>query len=221
MPGAWEYTNPEVLVATLTREMVATKWAMGYRSLQLPPSAACTVLSGAPFDHARNMACENLLNHKFTWLFFLDDDVVAPPDTFERLKSHNKDIISGIYYRRATPIVPVMLKYDDKGQSQWVTQWSPPNSVIEVDLVGAGCLLIHRRVIERMSRPWFEWQLGKVDPPPVPGEAPRPAKLSEDFAFCYKAKREFGFSIFVDTSVQCDHIGLGESVGGNFQPSHA
>ena len=242
MPGAWEIPRRDVLVATLTRELVATKWAMGYRALQLPGSAACTVLSGMPFDHARNMACESLLNNDFTWLFFLDDDVVAPPDIYGRLVSHGKDIISGLYYRRADPVVPVMLNFDDKGQAQSIKEWNPPNSLLEVDLVGAGCLLIHRRVIERMTKPWFEWELGK-EPPPNPckncgressvrEECPKasgkmhepsaviPPRLSEDFAFCRRAKRDFGFKIFVDTSVVCQHVGLGEAGVGGFIPSH-
>lgn len=218
MPGAWEAGRPGVLVATLTREMVATRWAKGYRDLQLPPASFTSFLSGMPFDHARNMACENMLNMNFTWLFFLDDDVVAPPDTIQRLINHGKDIVSGIYHRRALPIAPVMLRFDANDQAQWVNEY-PANTLIEVDLVGAGCLLIHRRVLERMSRPWFEWQLGKEDPKPEPG-VKVPSKLSEDFSFCRKAKREFGFGIYVDTSIQCEHIGLGHAhTGGTFMPS--
>jgi hypothetical protein len=220
-PGAWEFPRPNVLVATLTREMVATKWAVSYRNMQLPPNSNTSILSGMPFDHARNMACENMLAHGFTWLYFLDDDVCVPPDTIQRLINHGKDIVSGVYYRRAAPVHPVMLNFDGAGQAQWITQW-PANALIEADLVGAGCLLIHRRVIEAMKRPWFEWELGKVDAPIVEGEPPRPAKLSEDFRFCRSAKKDYGFKIFVDTSIQCEHIGLGESVqGGNFRPSHA
>jgi len=220
-PGAWEISRPSVLVATLTRELVATKWALGYKNLQMPAYSNISILSGMPFDHARNTACENMLSHGFEWLCFLDDDIVAPPDAIQRLINHRKDIVSGIYYRRAAPIVPVMLRYEGNNpQPQWITEWSPPNSLIEVDLVGAGILLIHRRVLERMTKPWFEWQLGKEDPPPTPGEPPRPAKLSEDFQFCRRAKQEFGFQIFVDTSIQCEHIGLGASAGGGFAPSH-
>jgi hypothetical protein len=220
MPGAWEIGRPSVLVATLTRELVSTKWAVGYRNLQLPPDAGTTIKSGAPFDTARNMACEDVLQHNFTWLFFLDDDVVTPPDAYHRLAAHGKDIISGLYYRRAEPIVPVMMKNNDKGQAVWITQWSPPRSLIEVDLVGAGCLLIHRRVLERMKPPWFEWQIGREDPKADPTKPPQ-NRLSEDFAFCQKAKREYGFSVFVDTSIECEHIGLAESVGGGLRPSHA
>lgn len=212
MPGAWEVQRPEVLVAILTRELVTMKWALGLRNVQLPAASAIVTKSGMPFDHARNTACEDALQHGFQWLFFLDDDVVPPPDVYARLARHDKDIVSGLYYRRAEPIAPVMMAYDSEGQAQWITQWSPPNSLIEADLVGAGCLLIHRRVLEQMPKPWFEWQLGRDD---------LQHKLSEDFAFCRRAKKDFGFSIHVDTSVACEHIGFGQSeLGGSFRPSH-
>jgi len=223
MSGFWEYPRAGVLVATLTREMTSAKWAKSFRHMQLPPMSEDTMISGVPFDHGRNMACETLLKHQFEWLFFLDDDVCIPPDCVPRLISHGRDVVSGLYYRRAEPVVPVMMRFVDPhhSQSQWITEW-PANQLVEADLVGAGCLLIHRRVIERVTHPWFDWQLGKPDPagPPQPGEPPRPSRLSEDFAFCRKAKYEFGFQIHVDTSVVCEHVGLGKAqVGGSFRPS--
>jgi hypothetical protein len=216
MPGAWELPTPNVYVSTLTREIVTTKWASSYRNMQLPPGSVCTFVAGMPFDHARNTACEAVLNNGFQWLFFLDDDVCIPPDTIHRLVAKNADIISGLYYRRAPPIVPVARVINEKKEVLWVESWNPPGATIEVDMVGAGCMLIHRRVLEKMSKPWFEWELSRPDPLPLA----RPAlRGSEDFAFCLRAKLH-GFKIYLDTSIQCQHIGLGESqIGGGFVPS--
>ncbi|MEM3097458.1 MAG: hypothetical protein QXU32_01895 [Nitrososphaerales archaeon] len=206
MPGAWEYQAPGVLMAILTRGIVPIRWAISYRSLKLPPFSKEIHLSGMPFDHARNVAVEYVIKGGFTWLFFLDDDVIAPPDTVERLISHNKDIISGLYYRRIEPIEPVMCK-ENAGR---ITKFNP-GEVLEVDMVGAGCLLIHRRVFERIPKPWFEWLLDRDD-------IPENQRASEDFAFCRKA-RQHGFRIYVDTSIQCHHAGYGRSeLGGHFRP---
>lgn len=216
MSGAWEFPAPQVLVATLTREFTTAKWAANYRAMQLPGNSVTTMLSGMPYDHARNTACENMLANNFTWLFFLDDDVCIPIDTVPRLIAHGKDIVSGMYMRRAPPIAPVALNFDGQGRAQWISSWQP-GALIEVDLVGAGCLLIHRRVLERMSRPWFDWELDRRDHPPHLGD-----RLSEDFAFCRKAKREFGFRIHVDTSIQCEHVGIGQAqmlAGPSFTPA--
>ena len=218
MNGAWESESPSVLVGILTREIVSMKWAMGFRNLMLPPSSGITVRSGAPYDVARNAICADALQHHFQWIFFVDDDVISPPDVYMRLVKHDLDIVSGLYYRRHEPICPVAMKTDDTGKHQWVTAWSPPNSMLEVDLVGAGCLLIHRRVLERMSPPWFEWQIGR-EPAQVSGAAPKRGALSEDFAFCVKAK-EAGFKVHLDTSIRCDHVGLGQATpDGDFRPS--
>jgi hypothetical protein len=214
MPGAWEQQRPEVMVAILTREIVTTKWAMGFRNLALPSTSGVSFRTGAPYDVMRNSACADALAAGFQAVMFLDDDVIPPPDTYYRLAQHKLDIVSGLYYRRQPPICPVAMAFDKDKKPQWVTQWNPPNSLVEVDLVGAGCLLIHRRVLERIPRPWFEWEIGK-EPQPQGRTA-----YSEDFAFCVHAKTH-GFKVHLDTSIQCEHVGLGQSSAsdGSFRPS--
>lgn len=209
MPGAWEREQPSVLVSILTRGVVPTKWAAHFRNMLLPATGQTNFISGMPFDHARNTAVETVLKHKFQWLLFIDDDVLFPADVFFRLSRHNLDIVSGLYFRRNEPLFPVMLKTDGT-QSSWVTKFTP-NSVLEVDMVGAGCLLINRKVLESIQKPWFEWLCDKDD-------LPQYEKVSEDFAFCRKAKRS-GFKIHVDTSVECMHAGYGRTdTNGTFKP---
>jgi len=216
MSGAWERESPSVLLAILTREIVTTKWAFGFRNLVLPSQSGVSFRSGAPFDVARNSACSDALAAGFQQIMFLDDDVIPPGDTFFRLAQHQKDIVSGLYYRRQEPICPVAMTLDPQGQAQWVTSWNPPNSLVEVDLVGAGCLLIHRRVLERIPPPWFVWEIGKSPDASTPKGG---GKMSEDFAFCMRAKQA-GFKVHLDTSIRCEHVGLGQSSGdGSFKPS--
>jgi hypothetical protein len=205
--GAWEVGPPQVLVAILTREQVATKWAQGFRDFQLPPQSAIVFLTGMPFDHARNAACQQVLQSNFTWLFFLDDDVIPPPDALFKLLSRGQDIISGLYYRRADPIMPVMLA-DTKPKPSFITNFQP-GSLIEADMVGAGCLLIHRRVLERVPPPKFEWTID-YDGVLTEKNYPESERRSEDFSFCSKCRR-LGFKIVVDTSVLCTHVGISRS----------
>jgi hypothetical protein len=218
MPGAWEEGGQKVLVAILTREVVTSGWAFGLRKMFVPPAGGVVSLYGMPYDHARNSACRSTLENGFTWLFFLDDDVIPPPDVIPRLISHGKDIVSGVYYRRNEPIVPCMQRLNKDGNPEWVTSFGWPG-LIEVDHVGAGCLLIHRRVLEKLqkpgnNRPWFEWLCDHED-------LPKMQKTSEDFTFCRRA-REAGYKINVDTAVHCVHAGNGRAVltqtGGVFTP---
>jgi len=207
MAGAWEIGGPSVFVGILTREMVTAAWANAYRNLQLPQHSAIGWYAGMPFDHARNNACQDALNGGFEWLFFLDDDIAAPSDTVLRLMQRKQDIISGLYYRRHDGVQPCMQAIG----GGWITE-VPFGQVIEVGLVGAGCLLIHRRVLETMKERWFEWLSDRKD-------LPENQRFSEDFAFCVRA-RQAGFKVLVDTTIHCKHLGIGQAeVGGRFIPA--
>lgn len=146
-----------------------------------------------------------------------NSDVIAPPDAILRLMAHNRPIVSGLYCRRSPPhAIPVMIR-----DGQWVTSFTP-GSLVEVDYVGAGCLLIHREVLEKLppSRPecgkrWFDW---KVD---MAGIGPPGENLSEDFVMCKNARDKLGIRTVVDTSVVCQHIGLGTATFQSFVPTHA
>lgn len=209
MSGAWEIQRPTVLTCILTRELVTTAWSKGFKELQIPNGGSYAFFSGMPFDHARNTAVERTLENGFEWCFFLDDDVIPPADAIIKLVGRGEDIISGLYYRRAEPIVPVMIT-ENGDERVWVTNFKQ-GDVLDVDMVGSGCLLIHRRVFEKVPKPWFEWLLDRYD-------IPEKRRCSEDFAFCRKTK-EHGFKIKVDTGVACRHAGLGASeIGGIFKP---
>lgn len=209
MPGAWEIeAQQSVLAAVLHVDTTTIAWAMGLRNLIIP--GPVIGLAGMPYDHARNAACMRALEGGFKWLFFLDSDVIPPRDAILRLMRHNVPVISGVYHRRSKPVgLPVMIK-----NGQWYTPY-PPSTVIEVDFVGAGCLLIRRDVLEQLPpcRPghhWFDW---RVD---MKGILPDGECLSEDFSFNLHCRRALGIPTLVDTGVICKHVGYAEAQLGGF-----
>jgi hypothetical protein len=211
MLGAWELPKPGVLVAMLTRGQVTTRWAISFRNLQLPPNSNFEFIEALPFHHARNEAAGDMLKGGFQWLFFLDDDVIPPDDVIYRLMSRGADIVSGLYYRRKHPIYPVAMMEMPNGEKSVYIPNLELGKMYDVHMVGAGCLLIHRRVFETVPRPWFEWRADRMD-------LPEPERCSEDYAFCKNA-RKYGFKVYLDTSVQCHHIGLSRSSApGEFAP---
>ena len=209
MTGAWELSQQEsVLCAILHTDNTTVAWAFGLRNLIIPNGHAVGI-AGMPYDHARNTAAQEVLSKGFTWLFFLDSDVIPPRDAIVRLMAHRKPVISGVYSRRSPPeAVPVIIK-----NGGWYQ--GPLNcGVIEVDLVGAGCLLIHRSVLEKLpplderrGKRWFDW---RVD---MPHSLPPGRALSEDFAFCVQCK-DHGIPVLVDTSIECRHVGYSEVTRG-------
>jgi len=208
--GSWENQH-SVFAAVLHTDTTTISWAFGLRVLQIP--GIIEGFAGMPFDHARNIAAMKSLEYGASHIFFIDSDVIPPPDAVMRLLAHKKPVISGVYCRRSPPEgVPVMMK----PLGQWVTQY-PANAVIEVDVVGSGCLLIERSVLEtlppqRPGKHWFDW---RVD---MQGVLPVGQCLSEDFTFCMAVREKLGIPILVDTSIQCKHVGFGESTYGSFKP---
>jgi len=211
MVASWEIKAArKVLCVILHTDVTTMAWSLGFKNLQIPGEHM--VLTGMPFDHARNVGAQKVLEMGFEYLFFLDSDVIPPRDAIFRLLAHKKPVISGLYCRRSPPAsVPVMIR-----NGQWITQYQP-GTLVEVDLVGAGCLLVHRSVLEQLPplRPgknWFDW---RVD---MQGIFPPGDCLSEDFTFCKQVREQLGLKVLVDTSIVCKHVGYAQSTYGQFQP---
>jgi GT2 family glycosyltransferase len=120
--------------------------------------------------------------------------------------SHRLPIVSALYHQKfpewnGTEVVyrPVMLKVESDGQARHIIDYKP-GSLVEVDMVGAGALLVHRSVFERLQnigiKRFFEWTM-HADSGENPG-------FSEDFEFCVRC-RQNGYKVLVDTSLVCMH----------------
>jgi GT2 family glycosyltransferase len=203
--------NAPLTVGVLTRGVVPTDWAFSFRALRFPENTVFLQLPGLPYHHARNQLVQRMLKNGSKWIFFLDDDVLAPPDAFEKLSAVPCEIVSGLYYKRQGRITPTMYR-DSSPHPQPIQIPSGGNPVFEVDYVGGGCLLVHRSVFERIKAPWFEWTVDREDLPVY-------RRMGEDFMFSEKARRA-GLRIMAHTGVRCKHMGYGYSdEEGHFVPT--
>ena len=183
-----------------------------FLALNKPPGTKLTKISGGSAPQARNRIVRLL---EKDWLFFMDADQTFHPDTLNRLLSWGLPIVSGLYFKspgepiphaykykyydglhlyisKADEVSSYLLRYKDELSKALPSTILPARrtDLIECDGVGAGCLLIHRRVFEAIKDPWFEYPEGKLS--------------GEDFDFCRKAQTA-GFRIFVDPGVLCGH----------------
>src|SRR3989338_74993 len=168
--------KPRVVIAIpLYTSLIYWQTVAAILALERPFQTDLMVFQGGLVDRARNRLVEQMLDHpmKPTHLFFLDNDVVPAPDTLLRLLKANQPIVSGVYRRRVPPHEP-MVFLNKRGIFQPISLKSK-NKLVTADYVGGGCLLIERKVLEKLKPPWFviEWR-GKN-------------QLSEDFYFCEKA----------------------------------
>ena len=214
MPMAWEIP-PNVIVGILHTETVPIAWSFGLRNLIIPGQYPPVPVAGQPFDMARNTIVHTALAVNADAVFMFDSDIVPPRDIILRLLASNQPIISGLYSRRSPPwSVPVARRNND-----WLKDYTP-GEIVEVDVVGTGCLLIRTDVFRhlaqypqdaRRGKIWFDW---KCDMPGLPpGES-----TSEDFSFCLHARR-FGYKVLVDTGIVCHHVGYGEATHGHYKPA--
>lgn len=183
-------------------------------NMDFPIGSTVTIIKEHPVDLARNEIVKKIDRD---WLLFLDSDQIFPAGVAARLMSWNKEIISGLVFKRGGYPVPMAYKYRyqvDKGHyyeplnmevggylEQHKDLWwnaskgaiilPPAQGLLECDGVPCGCLLVHRRVFEAIPEPWFECAPGK--------------RFGEDFDFCRKVQKA-GFKIYVDPSVVCGHI---------------
>ena len=155
--------------------------------LQRPPGTAITVTARTVVHLARNKIVQKFLESGADYLFFLDDDMLCPSNIIERLIKHNVDIVSAIAFKRGEPYNSCAFKKAPEGIMY--NPIEPEQGLVEVDAVGAACMLVHRRVLEKMKDPWFTW-----------------GDYGEDIMFC-RGAQEAGFKIWCDSDLVVGHIG--------------
>ena len=142
-----------------------------------------------------------LANPALRWAWIMGDDHEFEPDALLRLLSRCQDMLVPLVVRRQPPFIPVLFKtpLPNTPAGQFPPfHWDelPAHGLIGPEqglyVVGSAGLLVHRRVFERLSDPWFEVGQAGCD------------LVNEDVFFCQKAQ-EAGFPVYADMDVQLDH----------------
>lgn len=187
-----------ITIAFPSRGVVDPAFAVALRLLEIPVDSGLSVmyLPGADVSTSRNKLAEKAKDVA-DYIFFVDDDVLPPMNAITKLLSHNKDIVSGLYFAKQEPHFPqIFLKNKENKERYDSIENYKRDSLIEIDACGGGCVLIKSDVFKKLRRPYFQF---------IPQGEDHPRK-GEDFFFCEKAK-EAGFEIYCDTSIICKHIG--------------
>lgn len=153
---------------------------------------------GSVITVGRRALVEQFLKTDCDYLWWLDSDMKFPPDTAIKLMNRNKDIVGCNYRRRRFPDASFVTLVGELGNFKALetTDKSPPLELC--DAIPHGCVLIKRRVYEKMAKPYYvqEWR-NDID-----------REISEDVYFSLKAK-ESGFEIWIDHDISrsISHIG--------------
>lgn len=180
--------------------LMYTKTFISLLSLDKPEKFTFHITRGGLVDWERNnLVMEMLKDPEFTHLFFVDGDMVILKDALMKLIDDDEDVVSGLYFQRTEPHLPVIYKKNEKGNFAPIGNYEN-DRLFEVDAAGAGCMLVKREVFEKL--------MNKV---PINNGVPTFFNanfgMTEDMFFCDKAKQN-GFKIHCDSRIKCGHIDL-------------
>jgi len=170
-----------------------------------------TMVNESLVCRARNSLVAKMLyfEPKSTHLMFVDADIGFEPSEIFKLILSDKDVVGGLYPKKALPISYVVNRVPDAEKN---------GNLVEVMNLGTGFMLIKREVIEQMiaenpdlhymdaigldpKYDPFKYALFDTEIDPETREY-----LSEDYLFC-KRWRAMGGKIWADLSITLNHIG--------------
>lgn len=186
----------KILIAVPCMDSVAVGFCESLATLKKVGNCKVAFKVGSLIYASRNELAKIAVKEEYDYIVWFDSDMVFEPDTLQRLVKHldeGKDIISGIYFRRAMPYTPVLFKWLDPNSI--LNSWQgyddyPKNSVFEIAGMGFGCVAMKTDVLldTGESGQWFT---------PIKG-------FGEDLSFCIRAK-EKGYKIWCDSSIKLGH----------------
>lgn len=196
--------GPTLMIAlpTLGRP-VPLQWALNFKSMNPPINFNCdfNIVMGKEIGEARNALAKAALQRGCKYLFFLGDDVVAPPHAIRQLiyrmeNSPNVDVVGGVYVAKADPPAPLVFVENGAG-SYW--DWKV-GEFFQCSGLGMDCTMIRTSILEKLSEPWFK----TVDTDTFMDGIPGAESWTEDLYFCKKVT-DAGFGVYCDASVICEH----------------
>ena len=160
--------------------------------MQLEFDGSVDIVSESLVYDARDKIAMDALASKVDWVMWLDSDIIYPSNVISKLMAHNKDMCTGLYFKRTPPYTPCIYKLED-GKLKSYTDY-PEGKLFNVEAAGFGCMLMKASVIQRVYDKFGGCFF------PVNGVG------GEDLSFIRRAK-EVGVEVCCDSSVLCGHIG--------------
>lgn len=174
-------------------------------------NCAWQTMRGTNIAYVRNALVNDLksdleyqkIDDGFTHYLFIDSDTVVNVEDIKRMLEYDLDIVCGAYKSRESEYCYVggMFKKQGENVVDFLKIASDTEGLIEVDWVGAGCLLIKKEVLENLPFPWFRYPIIKKE-----HKGRTHCNIAfEDVGFCMLAK-EHGYKIYLDCDCKLDHL---------------
>jgi len=132
----------------------------------------------------RNKILDRLLDTKCSHQLLVDSDVILKKETVERLLASKKDVVGGWYFNKRFPDIAVTMIFFNR----YIGDCIKRKKLFKVITIGAGCLLLSRKVIESKNR------------------FPYKTLRGEDWDFSQNLIKK-GYEIYCDSYLYCEHLG--------------
>jgi GT2 family glycosyltransferase len=163
---------------------------------------------------SRNKILDYAIQHNYDYLLMMDSDVLVPSNILKKLLSHQKDVVSGLYFnyskdgKQALPVCyrkleekyyPAYEKFFPNANMkmfsrQMSIEEAKSQDLFEVSVPSPGCLLLSKKAFSSGARYGVVQRFEKEF-----------KNTTDDIKF-FKELRESKFDIYCDTSVLCAHM---------------
>jgi len=190
---AYALDTPKILVAVPNLGNIRSKLSARFLEWVSNPDYYVRIWTPEdliPLDYARNVIRKYFLEEQFDFLLTIDADVV-PPVNVITLADLKLDVVAPVcYILKEEGIIPMALKRVDKGWQ--VVGDLEADKIYPVNCAGAGCLMISRKVLEKV--PLFRFIYDED------------GMLLYDEGFSWSDEvNKAGFNMFVHSGMICDH----------------
>jgi|ETNvirnome_2_300_1030623.scaffolds.fasta_scaffold36023_2 GT2 family glycosyltransferase len=190
-------TKPKfkILLALLHQGYVRPELAQRVSLMEKDERVELTVLytNKRPIESNRNFTVQEMLKGDYDFLLTIDHDTVPRNNPLD-LAFLGKDVVGCAYpqWNQSDPNYPIYFVGMNKSKDGY-REHKEKRGLQEVDAVGSGCLMMSRKVLQKVKEPFVrKWKGGF----PIVGL---------DFYFCEKAK-EAGFKVFCHYGYLCSHF---------------
>lgn len=163
-----------VLIATPSKGWVSIKWVVGFHEFlkNNGGNPYCIEWMYGVAETRERMAEQLMTMEDCSHILFLDDDIIPPIETIQKLLGYNKPIVSGVYLNSLHTGLNVWI--DNKPLAQDKLTDMP--ELFQAEKCGLGICLISKEVFKEIAddKPWFSYKIY------------RDSMISEDFTFFQK-----------------------------------
>jgi len=190
-----------ILIALPTAKNIETETFLSIYYLDIPEGVHVDLscFYGYRIDQVRNLIVDHGLKNNYDYILFVDSDMILPRETLTALYNQQKDIVSGVYVKRALGKENIAEAYIWDPIENKIRNIDRPEDLreelMEVEGIGFGCVLVKADVLRAIGYPQFQY-FATLD---------FNETISEDSYFCMEAKKK-GYKIHLLTTLLFEHI---------------